>query len=586
MRPVLESLSVRLDFRTLCALSLFLLSAPPAGAEFSVVARDGDPIPESPGTSVELCNTAATCNVPVIDETGAVYFTAGVGGTGIPGGVGAVFTDGPAILLRTDGPIDGIDAQANSIGPFAASPQGISTGLAVTIGLGGGVGSLLHLRNTGATEVLGNGDPVVGGNELALFDGQVQPTINEEGKIAYAISLEDTTAGTTSGDAMFLYDPSDDSQRRIITEGQSFPSGDGTFAPADANFAPPELNAVGQAVFRNQGGIFLDDQGVLREIAIQVTGQFEDGFTALSKPRINASGHVAFRAKVRENGSTSQALYIWRDEDPTQRLFNGNGIVDLPVFVRFNDRSEVIVNANLSGFGNRGLIVFDGTETHTVAQSGEAGPGGGTWLTAQALGAGDPDMVTNAAGQVLFIGTENMPDGSNVKGAYVYDPPPLSTVTRILAVGDSVEAYEVTEINAWRMDRGYYGAGALNDAGQAVLNVDLDGPAAIVRYDPGPTAAPAAMASAVRLGQNVPNPFNPHTELSFELRSAGHVRVEIFDLSGRRVRTLVDGVRSAGEHEVVWRGLDDRGEPVASGVYLYRVKAAGISETKRMVLVR
>jgi hypothetical protein len=83
-----------------------------------------------------------------------------------------------------------------------------------------------------------------------------------------------------------------------------------------------------------------------------------------------------------------------------------------------------------------------------------------------------------------------------------------------------------------------------------------------------------------------PNPFNPSTTLSFELGAQAHVRLSIFDLAGRMVDTLVDEVRGAGRHEVVWGGRDFHGRPVASGVYLCRIEAGAFVETRRLALLK
>ena len=83
-----------------------------------------------------------------------------------------------------------------------------------------------------------------------------------------------------------------------------------------------------------------------------------------------------------------------------------------------------------------------------------------------------------------------------------------------------------------------------------------------------------------------PNPFNPRTEIRFDLAEKAPVRVEILDARGRRVRTLVDGVRPAGSHQVVWRGRTDDGRGVASGVYFVRLTADGRAQTQKMTLVK
>lgn len=93
--------------------------------------------------------------------------------------------------------------------------------------------------------------------------------------------------------------------------------------------------------------------------------------------------------------------------------------------------------------------------------------------------------------------------------------------------------------------------------------------------------------AALELDPNAPNPFNPVTTLRFALPAdAGRVRLRVFDLKGRVVRTLVDGRLPPGRHEVQWRGRDEDGREMASGVYLYRLEAGGASALGRMTLVR
>lgn len=91
---------------------------------------------------------------------------------------------------------------------------------------------------------------------------------------------------------------------------------------------------------------------------------------------------------------------------------------------------------------------------------------------------------------------------------------------------------------------------------------------------------------ALELGQNYPNPFNPETTIGFGLPEAGHVRLEIYNVLGQRIRTLVDDNRPAGQHEVVWHGDSQDGHPVGSGIYLYRITTGGKTVTRRMVLMK
>jgi hypothetical protein len=88
------------------------------------------------------------------------------------------------------------------------------------------------------------------------------------------------------------------------------------------------------------------------------------------------------------------------------------------------------------------------------------------------------------------------------------------------------------------------------------------------------------------LRQNTPNPFNPITVIGFDLPSREKVRLEVFQPSGRHVRTLVDRIMPAGRHEVTWEGRDERGATLPSGLYLYRVRAGSHNESRRMLLLK
>lgn len=84
-----------------------------------------------------------------------------------------------------------------------------------------------------------------------------------------------------------------------------------------------------------------------------------------------------------------------------------------------------------------------------------------------------------------------------------------------------------------------------------------------------------------------PNPFNPQTKIMFELPERGAVRLSVFDMAGRRVRTLISGaMRAAGANSVVWNGRDDTGRGVASGTYFYRLEVGSFGETRRIVLLK
>ena len=83
---------------------------------------------------------------------------------------------------------------------------------------------------------------------------------------------------------------------------------------------------------------------------------------------------------------------------------------------------------------------------------------------------------------------------------------------------------------------------------------------------------------------NFPNPFNPSTTISYSIASPMPVKIEIFNMRGQRVSTLVNGAQPAGDHSVVWNGMDISGNRVSSAVYFYRMTSGKYSATKKMVL--
>ena len=89
------------------------------------------------------------------------------------------------------------------------------------------------------------------------------------------------------------------------------------------------------------------------------------------------------------------------------------------------------------------------------------------------------------------------------------------------------------------------------------------------------------------LDQNYPNPFNPGTTIRYELPQTSRVDLRVYDLLGRVIVTLIDGVEQAGSHEIRWTGKDSKGMPVASGAYYYQLRdQSSIVGSKRMLVLR
>ena len=88
------------------------------------------------------------------------------------------------------------------------------------------------------------------------------------------------------------------------------------------------------------------------------------------------------------------------------------------------------------------------------------------------------------------------------------------------------------------------------------------------------------------LHQNYPNPFNPVTTLRYDLPEDAMVSITIYDVMGRRVKSLVNTTQAAGYRSVRWDATNSFGEPVSAGMYIYMIQAGQFTQTKKMVLLK
>lgn len=99
-------------------------------------------------------------------------------------------------------------------------------------------------------------------------------------------------------------------------------------------------------------------------------------------------------------------------------------------------------------------------------------------------------------------------------------------------------------------------------------------------------APTASLPTEFALSQNVPNPFNPSTQIHFALPKDAQVNLSVYNVLGQHVTTLVDDFMRAGRQTILWDGADASGTTVASGVYFYKLRAGDFSDTKKMLLLK
>lgn len=95
-----------------------------------------------------------------------------------------------------------------------------------------------------------------------------------------------------------------------------------------------------------------------------------------------------------------------------------------------------------------------------------------------------------------------------------------------------------------------------------------------------------AFAQITMLSQNYPNPFNPTTTISYNVAKRGKVELNIYNVKGQLVKTLVNSEQNVGLHDISWNGRNNLGKQVSSGIYLYKIENCGKSEVKKMILMK
>jgi len=151
-------------------------------------------------------------------------------------------------------------------------------------------------------------------------------------------------------------------------------------------------------------------------------------------------------------------------------------------------------------------------------------------------------------------------------------------------VGQNDSGYAVGRLYLMYLDDDTYGSSVQNigqSTGGTMQYASLD-----ITFAETPNTNGEVTPLTSMLQQNYPNPFNPETTISFNVAKSGNVDLDVYNMKGQLVKTLMNGSATAGLHQVVWNGNDNSGNKVASGVYFYKISNAGRSETMKMVLMK
>lgn len=196
----------------------------------------------------------------------------------------------------------------------------------------------------------------------------------------------------------------------------------------------------------------------------------------------------------------------------------------------------------------------------------------------------------------VFDGIVQYPMGSNTINIPLQNPYLYTTGTLVMMVNRPMDVtyYFTTEyflsqtVGANRARKSTSDNTVFDPAAPpAVSTLSGQFPKTTIFYTPQTAADdPNAPVYATRLQGNYPNPFNPETTISYSLKSTEPVALGIYNIKGELVKTLVNDVKPAGNHSLIWNGKDNTGRAVSSGIYFCKLQAGKVSDTAKMILLK
>jgi hypothetical protein len=233
---------------------------------------------------------------------------------------------------------------------------------------------------------------------------------------------------------------------------------------------------------------------------------------------------------------------------------------------------HIVIERLGSDFNAENTIFFTSENGDTVTMSDPAIGAGFRWYTTE-----DNAEAGTLGNGAFFIGEADVTDhGDDESHESVHNLPKLESRHWL---NDTLTDAARAELAAqgWKVDvsedRTTFNYSRIGDAGELVEATQEVG-------------KETALPEGYSLSQSYPNPFNPTTQIDFSIPQTERVTIEVFNINGQKVRTLLDEVTPAGTHTVTWNATSDSGGRVASGVYLYRLTAGEKSTTKKMTLIK
>ena len=262
------------------------------------------------------------------------------------------------------------------------------------------------------------------------------------------------------------------------------------------------------------------------------------------------------------------------------------------VFDLVKEDESASFSLNVDWFPDAGLSV---ASSYTVLRGNETFVLDGT-----PANPADPDAVnittffSGSNEQNLSVNLNPIPGGED---SWEVNDRLLANLAREVRAGDTVinvldEDNVILQSNAFNTEQGrgghyHVGIRFIPDK-RLAFDVKVFGPdgAPVETTVVTDTEAEDGLPTAYALFDNYPNPFNPSTRIQYALPEPANVTLSVYDVTGRRIRTLAEGLQPAGTHTATWNGADAYGRLAASGVYLYRLEAGDFVETRKMLMVK
>ncbi len=355
-------------------------------------------------------------------------------------------------------------------------------------------------------------------------------------------------------------------------------SGSGVYAQRFGSIMAEQTNGVdqntsGQIPFNTQQtavDMYFDSNDVQAGCDIEVLRHNNAPIDAASIPKTNVS---SYRWMINHDCNIQSNIEVCFDLDDIP----GHG-APTPATVAIYKRD----NEGSGPFASAGAVTYNGHGDNELCVQINS-------FSEFAFGSDDDPLPIGLAtfyGEVVKEGIQlhwKTSAENNNRGFYIYrDGIRISDL--IEGQGTTTEAHEYTFLDRNVKPNEIYRY-MISDIEEGTNNEEFHAEIAIVA-DVNILGNSTAVPQIYALHDAYPNPFNPKTTIRFDVAKRTNVNLSIYDANGNLVRTLVDGIREADFHEVVWSGTDGSGQEVNSGLYIYRLDTDDFSESKQMILLK